>query len=109
MRNLSGVGAIVAMLLIGIAWIAAAPVVGEPVAVIANPWGSSSAIEIVAAAGGKIFRAGRWSWVAVAASDDDPALHRRLRAAGAWLLLSPIGLGACLDETLTTAKQAKRS
>jgi hypothetical protein len=109
MRNLIGVGAIAAMLLIGVAWIAAAPIAGEPVAVISNPWGSSSAIEVVAAAGGTIMRAGRWGWVAVAANDDDPAFYGRLRAAGAWLLVSPIGLGTCLDETLTTARQAKRS
>ncbi len=109
MRGLLAVGAIFAALLTGILWIEAAPVAGEPVAVISNPWGASSAIDVVAAAGGALMRSGRWRWIAVAANENDPEFHQRLHQAGAWLLVSPIRLGACLDETPVTPGQAKRS
>jgi hypothetical protein len=109
MRNFLGAGAIFALLLTGIASIEAAPIAGEPVAIITNPWGGSSAIEVVAASGGALMRSGRWRFVAVAAADEDPAFHQRLRTAGAWLIVSPIRLGACLDDKLLKPSQAKRS
>ena len=109
MRDFLGAGAIFALLLTAIAWIEAAPVAGEPVAIITNPWGGASAIEIVVAAGGALMRSGRWRFVAVAAADDDPAFQQRLRTAGAWLIVSPIRLGACLDDTLLEPSQANRS
>jgi hypothetical protein len=98
MRNWFAIGAIFATLLVALASIEAAPVAGEPVAVITNPWGPRSAIDVIADAQGSIVRVGRWSFLAVAADDGDASFHRRLRAAGAWLLLSPIAVGACLDD-----------
>ena len=98
MRNRFGIGAIFAALLVAIASIEAAPVAGEPVAVVTNPWGPKSAIDVIADAQGSIARVGRWRFLAVAADEGDASLHQRLRAAGAWLLVSPIAVGACLDD-----------
>jgi hypothetical protein len=97
LRELLGAGMSLMLLLIGILWIETAPTAGEPIAVITNPWGSSSALQVAAAAHGLILRAGRWRWIAVTTNDDDPSFQNHLRAAGAWLLLSPIGLGTCLE------------
>jgi hypothetical protein len=98
MRNWFGIGAIFAALLVTIASIEAAPVAGEPVAVVTNPWGPKSAMDVIADAQGSIVRVGRWRFLAVAADESDMSFHQRLRAAGAWLLVSPIALGACLDD-----------
>jgi hypothetical protein len=98
MRKWFGIMAIFAALLVAIAAIEAAPVAGEPVAVITNPWGPRSAIEVIVDAQGSLMRAGRWRFLAVAADEGDASFHQRLRAAGAWLLVSPIALGACLDD-----------
>jgi hypothetical protein len=97
LRDLLGAGVLLALLLGGDLWIETAPAAGEPVAVITNPWGQSSALQVAAAAHGLILRTGRWRWIAVTANDGDPSFQQHLRAAGAWLLLSPIGLGTCLD------------
>jgi hypothetical protein len=97
LRELLGAGMSLMLLLICILWIETAPTAGEPIAVVTNPWGSSSALQVAAAAHGLILRAGRWSWIAVTTNDDDPSFQNHLRAAGAWLLLSPIGLGTCLE------------
>jgi hypothetical protein len=98
MRNWFGIGAIFVALLATMASIEAAPVAGEPIAVITNPWGAKSAIEVIVDAQGSLMRAGRWRFLAVAADERDVSFHQRLRAAGAWLLVSPIALGACLDD-----------
>jgi hypothetical protein len=98
MRHWFGIGAIFAALLVALVLLEAAPVAGQPVAVITNPWGPRSAIEVIADAQGLPMRAGRWRFLAVAADERDQSFHQRLRAAGAWLLVSPIALGACLDD-----------
>jgi hypothetical protein len=109
LRDLLTAGIFLILMLTGIFWIEVAPEAGEPVAVITNPWGSHSALEIIAAARGLILQSGRWRWVAVATSDGDPLFQDRLRAAGAWLLLSPIGLSACFDTQPTEPASSSRS
>jgi hypothetical protein len=71
------------------------------VAVVVNPFRAEGALGAVAAAEGRIVRLGRWPFIAVAETDgpdsEDGPFRDRLRAAGAWLLLDPLGLGACLE------------
>jgi hypothetical protein len=107
--NLLTVGMFLILMLVSIFGIEVTPEAGEPVAVIVNPWGSASALEIIAAARGLILRSGRWPWIAVATSDDGPLLQERLKAAGAWLLLSPVGLGTCFDTPSTEPASSSRS
>lgn len=69
---------------------------GEPVAAVFAPWtGPEHALRAVAAADGAAVRAGAFDNVVIAVSDD-PGFRDRLRAAGAWLLLDPKALAACL-------------
>jgi hypothetical protein len=77
-----------------------APEPRGPVAVVVNPFRGESALGVVAAAEGRVVRFGRWSFVAVAdhgaPGEDDGVFRERLKASGAWLLLDPLGVGACL-------------
>jgi hypothetical protein len=79
------------------------PAPNGPVAVVTNPWSPSPAVAAIAGAEGRIVRAGRWPWIAVADSDD-PGFRARLPQAGAVLILSPVLLGACLRPDQAVAK-----
>lgn len=96
MRTVFQVGALIFVLLGALLLIEVAPDADGPVAVIANPWGSRSAIEVIAAADGAIVRASPWRWLAVATTAENPNFRKRLGAAGALFAISPIALGACL-------------
>ncbi|TGD93165.1 hypothetical protein [Methylobacterium nonmethylotrophicum] len=95
-RELSTVraaGALVLALLAPAA-VALAPRSGT-VAVLGPPWaGGAGAARIVAAAGGAILRAGRFDNLLITTSPE-PGFARRLYAAGAWLVVSPLLAGAC--------------
>lgn len=96
MLSIFQVGALIFVLLAGLLLIESAPDPHGPVAVITNPWGARSAIEVIAAADGAIVRAGPWPWLAVAIDANDPGFRARLAQSGALLVVSPIALGACL-------------
>jgi hypothetical protein len=69
-----------------------------PVAAVFPPWWSAERSFIAAAsAGGAIVREGAWSNILVV-KPADAGLAHRLYAAGAWLLLDPKALDACLKE-----------
>jgi hypothetical protein len=69
-----------------------------PIAVIFPPWWSAErAFTAAASAGGAIVREGAWSNILVVKSTD-AGFVERLHAAGAWLLLNPQALAACLKE-----------
>jgi hypothetical protein len=60
-------------------------IASDKLMIIASPFGDRSALDVVAAADGRIMRLGRWSWIAVAANDG-PDVRGRLRTAGAlWV------------------------
>jgi hypothetical protein len=85
---------------LGTAWLGLRPEsgAGAPVAAVFPPWWNSERVFAAAAStGGAIVREGAWENILVlnSASADLP---RRLRAAGAWLLLNPKALDACLKE-----------
>jgi hypothetical protein len=80
MRTLFQVGALISVLLV----IEVSPDSDGPVAVITNPWGLRSALEVIAAANGAIVRASPWRWLAVATQADDPNFQAQLRAAGTF-------------------------
>jgi hypothetical protein len=85
---------------LGTAWIGLRPsaAIGEPVAALFPPWwGAERAFAAAASAGGAIVREGAWSNILVLRSGDDDFADR-LHAAGAWLLLNPKALDACLKE-----------
>ena len=85
---------------LGTAWIGLRPSsgIGEPVAALFPPWwGAERVFAAAASAGGAIVREGAWpSILVLTAADGDFA--DRLHAAGAWLLLNPKALDACLKE-----------
>jgi len=86
--------------LLGTAWLGlrSGSGIGAPVAAVFPPWWDSERIFAAAAStGGAIVREGIWSNILVLNSADAD-LPRRLRGAGAWLLLNPKALDACLKE-----------
>jgi hypothetical protein len=58
-------------------------------------WGADRAFLAAAAAGGSVVREGAVSSLLVAQSSE-PGFRRKLHAAGAWLLLDPKAIAACL-------------
>jgi hypothetical protein len=70
---------------------------GAPVAAVFPPWWSAEHSFAAALSGGAIVRDGAWSNILVVKPEDRDAA-RRLYAAGAWLLLDPKALAACLKE-----------
>jgi hypothetical protein len=94
----------VALLLVsflGTAWIGLRPssAIGEPIAAIFPPWWDAERAFVAAASsGGAIVREGIWSNILVLRSADGD-FAERLHSAGAWLLLNPKALDACLKET----------
>jgi hypothetical protein len=72
--------------------------VGAPIAAVFPPWWPADRAFVAAAsAGGAVVRAGAWPNILVVAAEDDD-LPRRLREAGAWLLVNPIAIGGCFKE-----------
>jgi hypothetical protein len=85
---------------LGTAWLGLRPssAVGEPVAALFPPWwGAERVFAAAASAGGAIVREGAWSNILVLSSADGDFADR-LHTAGAWLLLNPKALDACLKE-----------
>jgi hypothetical protein len=85
---------------LGTAWLELRPVLAadEPVAALFPPWWDADrALTAAAAAGGAVVREGAWPSILVLKSDDGD-LGRRLYASGAWLLVNPKALEACLKE-----------
>jgi hypothetical protein len=71
---------------------------GAPIAAVFPPWWSAErSFAAAASAGGAIVREGAWSNILVVMPGDGDFAHR-LQAAGAWLLLDPRALDACLKE-----------
>lgn len=69
-----------------------------PVAAIFPPWwGSERVLAAAVAADAVIVRPGAWPAILVVTSEHRD-LAARLRAAGAWLLLDPQAVAACLKE-----------
>jgi hypothetical protein len=93
----------VALLLVsflGTAWLGLRPssAIGEPVAAVFPPWWSAERAFVAAAvAGGSVVREGAWSNILVVSSAERDFADR-LHIAGAWLLLNPKALDACLKE-----------
>jgi hypothetical protein len=82
---------------LGAGWLGLRPLAspGAPVAAIFPPWWSAERSFIAAAStGGAIVRQGAWSSILVVVSADGD-LPRRLRDAGALLLVNPAALGGC--------------
>lgn len=75
---------------------AAAPNDEDTVAAVFPPWWSASHAFTAASGTGAIVNGGTFPFVVIVQSKD-PGLAARLRAAGALLLLSPLGLGGCLN------------
>jgi hypothetical protein len=64
------------------------------------PWWSASRTLVAASRAGAVLNSGVYSFVVVVQSQDseqDRELGARLHAAGALLLLDPLGLGGCLQ------------
>lgn len=73
------------------------PVRGEPVAVIVAPSSKlHDAVSVLAAADGELVATGAYPFVLIARSDQ-PDFARRLRAAGAWLVVDARLARACLS------------
>src|SRR5712671_200879 len=88
---------------LGTAWIGLrpSPAIGEPVAAVFPPWwGAERAFAAASSSGGAIVREGAWPSILVLSSADEDFADR-LHAAGAWLLLNPKALDACLKEKRT--------
>jgi hypothetical protein len=88
---------------LGTAWLGLRPdsAAGAPVAAVFPPWwGGERVFAASVSTGGAIVREGAWANILVLISADTD-LPRRLRAAGAWLLLNPKALDACLKEPNT--------
>jgi hypothetical protein len=68
----------------------------SPLTVIANPFSARSAIDIIAETQGRITAVGRWPWVAIAAGSEDPDIQRKLKDAGALLVIRSLA-SACLQ------------
>lgn len=98
MRTWTFAGALILLLLVPLLYIDVAPAADGPVAVIANPFGRRSALDVIAAADGDVLRTSSWSWLAVAATRSEPGFRTRLMAAGALLLVAPGALGACFSD-----------
>ena len=62
------------------------------------PWWSASRTLVAASEAGAILNSGTYSFVVLVQSNS-PELGARLHAAGALLLLDPLGLGGCLQTT----------
>jgi hypothetical protein len=96
---------ILACLAISSAGIAASLGAGKPstdssVVAVFPPWWSASRTLVAASRAGAVLNSGVYSFVVVVQSQDseqDRELGARLRAAGALLLLDPLGLGGCLQ------------
>jgi hypothetical protein len=72
---------------------------GAPVAAVFPPWWSAErSFAAAASAGGAIVREGAWSNILVVTPGEGD-FTRRLYAAGAWLLVDPKALDACLKDT----------
>jgi hypothetical protein len=83
----------------GGAWLEFRPKSAGQVAAFFPPWWSGKeSLEAVAAAGGAVVRFGGLQNIVVVASSD-PALLRRLHAAGAVLLLDPVAVGGCVSRS----------
>jgi hypothetical protein len=70
------------------------------VIVVASPFASRSAVDVVGHAGGQLLGAGLTRWVAVGTSPD-PAFHARLLAEGALFLMAPMGPTGCTPDATT--------
>lgn len=71
------------------------PVRTDPVAVVVSPWAPPiEALQVVAAANGRILSAGPRNWIVLARSDG-PDFVDRLYASGAWLVIAAEGLRGC--------------
>lgn len=85
---------------LGIAWLNLRPdlAADEPVAAVFPPWWDAErAFAAAASTGGAVIREGAWSNILVVKSEGGD-LAQRLYASGAWLLLNPKALEACLKE-----------
>ncbi len=71
------------------------PPPGGPIAALYPPWWGASRSLLAAATGGVPVRFGAAGFVVVVVPDT-PDAARRLRQAGAWLLLDPEVLGGCV-------------
>jgi hypothetical protein len=88
-------------LAISVAGIAASIGAGKPasdnaVVAVFPPWWTASRTLVAASAAGAVLDSGAYSFVVIVQSQDHE-LGARLRAAGALLLLDPLGLGGCLQ------------
>jgi hypothetical protein len=88
-------------LAISVAGIAASIGAGKPssdtsVVAVFPPWWSASRTLVAASRAGAVLNSGAYSFVVVVRSQDHE-LGARLHAAGALLLLDPLGLGGCLQ------------
>jgi hypothetical protein len=71
---------------------------GAAVAAVFPPWWSAErSFAAAASTGGAVVRTGAWSNILVV-KPGEADLSDRLYAAGAWLLLDPLALDACLKE-----------
>jgi hypothetical protein len=80
---------------IALALVDLAPPTTGAVAVVVSPFGTRQAVDVIAAAGGRLLRLGPWPWIAVGIKSVNEDFGPTLRAAGAWLVLSPIAAGDC--------------
>ena len=91
-------------IIVSLAGIAASIGLGKPnrdtsVVAVFPPWWPPSRTLMAASEAGVILDSGAYSFVVIVQSQN-PELGTRLRAAGALLLLDPLGLGGCLQSPL---------
>lgn len=89
------VGLAVAGLLAVTAMTFAPPDKGPVAALFAPSLSRTEVMSRVAAADAALIRHGLFDGIVVAAADD-PGLAQRLRNAGAWIVVDPLAIGACL-------------
>jgi hypothetical protein len=77
--------------------LAAEPKGDAAVAAVFPPWWSASQSLAAAASAGDVSAAGALPFVFIV-QPRDPGLHARLRAAGALLLMNPLGMAGCAQQ-----------
>jgi hypothetical protein len=76
-----------------------------PVTVVTLPFLNESAQDVIEQAEGQILSLSRWPWIAVGINTEGADFRKKLKAAGAWLLLPSLADGCVKARSLTKDKQ----
>jgi len=94
-KDFSGAAALLLASTVGLGALALTPSSDNTAAVFTRPGTDfADVVAVIDAAGGAIVRNGGFANVVIAASPS-PDFHKRLYAAGAWLVANPLILGGC--------------